>query len=141
MGLLFSCCRHRTRRDREREPLLPKHRVAQAIDHTTPSQTQLNKIADIFAALKTGKLPAEQQIERSLYRLLKSDLFDLGHERDQSLSPAGSQLINEVEEVLEALLHFLQEKNSTLYVQVLSTTSDCSQVTIFYRSCCSSTEK
>ncbi|THH01258.1 hypothetical protein EW026_g1404 [Hermanssonia centrifuga] len=46
MGLIFSCCYRQRRPISEREPLLPKHHITDVVDPFTPSQDQLNKIAE-----------------------------------------------------------------------------------------------
>ena len=116
MGIFASCCRRRKPSSgSEREPLLPKQRVQQAVEATAPSQDQLNKLAEVLASLKAGKLPSEGQIEHALRYLLESEVLEESGGRAWrqygSLSRAGTKAVRDVKEVIEAMLVFGREKN------------------------------
>lgn len=106
MGLLFSCCRRR-KYDSEQEPLLPKHRVNATAEEILPSQTQLNQLADVVAALKKGKLPSQDQLARYLQTLSCS----VDDTTRSSLSEPGARVVEDLRDVLQALLQFGAEKN------------------------------
>lgn len=112
MGLLLSCC-CRKRRSAEREPLLPKHHAASAIESSRPSQAQLSKLADIVAAVKSGKLPSEEQVEQVLRRVLDSDVLSEGPYNYSygSLSTSGREVVAGLKQVIDAVLLFGHEKN------------------------------
>ena len=112
MGLLFSCCRRRDRSS-EREPLLPKHRVAQAADAIKPTEAQINKLADVIGALKAGKLPSQAQTTQVLRVVLDAGFFDdkQGQHGYGPLSEPGMALMQDVRAAVEALLQFNIEKN------------------------------
>lgn len=110
MGPLLSCCRRRERQTTEHEPLLPKRHVAK------PSQEQLNKFAEVMAALKAGKMPSQEQLGHVLRLVLASDFFRTQDGRDYgTLSESGKKVVQDVKETLEAMLEFSCEKNGAYF--------------------------
>lgn len=113
MGSVFSsCCGRRDKQRKhhdEREPLLPTHRVEEAI----PSQHSLNKFADLIAAINNGKLPSQDQTSALVRRILNSDVFkDLDRQREGgTLSERGRVVLSDLKEVLMAFLELGLEKN------------------------------
>lgn len=107
MGLFFSCCR-RHKDSKDREPLLPKDRVNAAANEYLPSQTQLEKLTDVVAALKTGKLPSQDQLNRAIQSLLRSTSPNQSY---GTLSEQGKQVVSDLRTLLETLLQLGLEKN------------------------------
>jgi hypothetical protein len=113
MGALLCCCRRRRVYDSERAPLLPK-----VDDDTTrrgeyplpPPTTTLERIADALAALRAGKLPDEQQLEKILDTLVRSDILN-DDQAAAALSNRGRQMLQNVREVLRAAQEVGKEKN------------------------------
>jgi hypothetical protein len=123
MGSCFSC-RRRVRRS-EREPLLPKNTSS---DLLPPPTSNLDKIADVLAALGAGKIPSQAQLDGALRTLLKSDLLradagkttfagsgygSLGAARN-SLSPNGGLILDDVRAIAQAMLELGMQKNGKL---------------------------
>ncbi|KAG8760217.1 hypothetical protein FRC14_003648 [Serendipita sp. 396] len=114
MGTCCSTSRKRSPRGDEREPLLPKY----ASD--VPSQSQFDKVAEILVALKAGKYPSQEQIDRALRIFLNSDVLKTGNSAlSGPLSAHGRQLIDDVRHILEALVAFGMEKNGDDKIQGL----------------------
>ncbi|KAJ3514706.1 hypothetical protein NLJ89_g2228 [Agrocybe chaxingu] len=124
-------CFGRGVREGEREPLLPKPGQRQretvngplGVDHST-----VDKVVDALAALKEGKLPTQEQLNRFLQVLLKSEFLkeELGRftTGNGPTSRQGRKVLWDVREVVEAFLQFAMEKNADdkfqdLYSQVL----------------------
>ncbi|KAI0088053.1 hypothetical protein BDY19DRAFT_891712 [Irpex rosettiformis] len=116
MGLFFSCCR-RQKDHKEREPLLPKHRVDAAADEYLPSKTQLNRLVDVVAALKTGKLPTQEQLNHIIRSLLHSTAPGSSY---GTLSGPGRQVLSDFRELLDVLLLVGLEKNDDNKLQELA---------------------
>lgn len=117
MGFCFSCCRRS--RPEDREPLLPRQ-----VTHEEPllsSRSQVDKLADVLAALQAGKLPSQDQTNAALRRSLRSDVLAvegsktarvLGQGRQYGpLSERGQTIVKDVREVIEAVIQFGMEKN------------------------------
>ncbi|KIJ34579.1 hypothetical protein M422DRAFT_51984 [Sphaerobolus stellatus SS14] len=111
MGSFFSLCR-RTESDIEsnvdNEPLLHGERGG-----LPPPRNPLDKLADVIAALNTGKLPSQDQINMAFRKLLKSEMFDI-NKRGRGygpLSERGREVIGDLRELVEATLQFGLEKN------------------------------
>lgn len=122
MGSVFSTCcgrrdKQRKQHDDEREPLLPTHRVEEAI----PSQHSLNKFADLLAAINNGKLPSQDQTSAFIRRILNSDVFkDLDRQREGgTLSERGRVVLSDLKEVLMAFLELGLEKNGWSLISAL----------------------
>ncbi len=120
MGFCFSCCRRQKPvRDPEQEPLL-KHAPADSHVNGPPrtTTTHLDKAADVVAALKAGKLPAQDQIHGIAKELLTSDFLKTstiaGGALDASLAVESEKLVNSVREAIEAVLQLGMEKNGAL---------------------------
>ena len=110
MGLFFSCCRRQKHRG-EREPLLPKHRAGSATtDEYLPSKEQIVKFADILAALRTGKLPSQPQLNEFI-KSLSCSIAPQPSDSYGTLSEPGRQLVSDSRELLEVLLLTGIEKN------------------------------
>ncbi|KAG8834792.1 hypothetical protein FRC17_007109 [Serendipita sp. 399] len=106
MGSCCSTSRKRRARGDEREPLLPKY------VSDVPPQSQFDKVADILAALSTGKYPSQQQIDRSLRLMLNSDFLKAGQANlSSALSIHGRRLIDDLRRIIEALIVLGTEKN------------------------------
>ncbi|KAI0646008.1 hypothetical protein C8Q79DRAFT_1001457 [Trametes meyenii] len=80
MGFCFSCCRRRKRSADDRSgrgPLLGSGRYprmpGELSDSLPPPKSQLEKAADVIAALGAGKLPSQEQVNGALRKLLNSD--------------------------------------------------------------------
>lgn len=115
---LFLFCRYYVLRDssEDSEALLPRQDVE---PHTSPFQ----KIAEVLAALNTGKYPSQDQIGRALQILLRSRTLSLdaptevlGARPRSSLSVSGRRLIEHVREIIEAALRIGLEKNSDAFL-------------------------
>ncbi|KAL5528669.1 hypothetical protein ACEPAF_7805 [Sanghuangporus sanghuang] len=128
MGFCFSCCRGRRDKqdkdeDGERQRLLRSDTDADALKH--PEQrTPYEKIADVLAALHTGKLPSQQQIDGVLRKLLRSEFFDLdsdsGHGGNgDALDEGVKKVISDGRDVAEIVLQVGLEKNDDDRVQDL----------------------
>jgi hypothetical protein len=106
MGICCSAFRKRRPRGEEREPLLPKYAPE------IPPQSQFDKAADIIAALSAGKYPSQEQINRALRLLLNSDVFKTGNlVVNTSLSLHGKKVLDDVRDILHALISLGVEKN------------------------------
>lgn len=86
----------------------------------------LGKVVDIVAALKAGKLPAQDQITRMLQVVLNSELLRDGLEQGNILaqsrdgtgptSARGLQVLQDLRAVVQAALEFSIEKNGAMYL-------------------------
>jgi hypothetical protein len=112
MGVCCSCCRNRTPRNDEREPLLPRYTPK------APSQNDFDKIADMTAAASTGKLPSQAQINHALQLLIQSEF--LRTEAPVSpgpLSARGRQMVDDLREIAEAIQVLGVQKNgATIFI-------------------------
>ena len=115
MGALLCCCRRRTRSyDHEQEPLLPKHNPPD--NPLPPPSSQLEQLADAFAALRAGKLPSEAQSERILDAILKSGIFNVDHgDTSRALSERGRRVLHDAREVLVSIQALGRDKNGTFF--------------------------
>lgn len=107
MGFCFSCCRRRDKSP-EKQPLLrPKSQ-----DVLAPPQSQLDKLADVLAALHVGKLPSQDQLNRAIQLALRSDILNpaakLGY---GTLNNSGKKVVADVRKILDAVLQLGLEKN------------------------------
>jgi hypothetical protein len=113
MGFCWSCCRRRPKDAGEREPLLPKHNKSDPV--LPPPQNQLDKLADVLAALSAGKWPSQKQLDRALRALLDSDLLDPHAAADSigygQLSQSGKKVVEDVRELVHAALELGATKN------------------------------
>lgn len=110
MGLCFSCFgRRRQRRarsavaDNERDPLIGTQRTSYS------SADLFNRTAQVAAALRSGKLPSQQQLEHILQSVLQSDVLKVSAQG--TLSPEGVKVIEDVRELVTVLLIVGLEKN------------------------------
>jgi hypothetical protein len=130
--------------DDDQDPLLPKPSTSQAGANTaqaprsygaagsmearapdrTPhaSYPTLEKLVDVVAAFKAGKLPAQDQITRILQVLLSSEILKgtlekgarIAHGGTGPTSARGLQVIQDLRAVFQAALEFSIEKNGML---------------------------
>ncbi|RPD54449.1 hypothetical protein L227DRAFT_657629, partial [Lentinus tigrinus ALCF2SS1-6] len=128
MGLCFSCCRGDTADDHE--PLLPQDhddiRIPSYTNPIPPPRTQLDKLADVVAALYAGKLPSQEQVNRALRHALASDVLNShlhgtngGGSGEEELNEAGKEVLSLVRDALQAVLEFGMEKNDDDRIQDL----------------------
>lgn len=117
MGFCLSCCRRKKPvTDTERQPLLRS-----ASSNIRQARTPLEHVADIIAAIHSGKLPSQDQLNGSLRKLLGSSILQndkkLG---DPALNAEGKKVIQDVREALTILLQLGTEKNgkSSLHVDI-----------------------
>ncbi|CAL1705954.1 unnamed protein product [Somion occarium] len=108
---LFCCCRRR--RSPENDPLLPKHGVRSALHR--PSQSQLNKITEVFGALQAGKYPSQTQLNDALRALLSSEL--LAHSDRSRLSETSKELLLDIRGFIQVLIQIGMEKNDDDKIQ------------------------
>jgi hypothetical protein len=69
------------------------------------------KAAEFLAALRSGKLPSQQQLDRIIQSALKSDLLKVTLAQRGTLSPEGLKVIEDARELLAVLLIVGLEKN------------------------------
>ena len=123
MGFCFSCCRRRRRStEDDREPLLSPHPAAEA-----PAGSYTDEAADILAALRVGKLPSQEQTNTALRQMLRLDVLYVNGGDSKSarvlgraqqygpLSERGKTVINDIREIIEAIVQFGMEKNSPYF--------------------------
>jgi len=123
MGSCFSFIPQRRKWSSEREPLLPTHH-----HHAIPKQRHpqpeplLYKFADIIGALQQGKLPSQDQLNIILQTVLKSELLrDDAHMSGYGpLSRSGKRVLDDVREVIKAILQIGIEKNGGLVARRLT---------------------
>jgi len=111
MGTCYSCLTRKRspQRDEEREPLLPKY--APVVPPPVPSST---KVADILAALSTGKYPSQNQVNNVLRILLNSDALKTENSAiNGPLSASGHQVLNDIRSIIHALIKLGMQKNGT----------------------------
>lgn len=111
MGSCCSCCRRkrapRSNDDSDCEPLLPAH----SYDALPPEKTPFEKIADVVAAARAGKLPSQQQLAGALRSLLASGVLDTGDDLDGAAGEAAKRVVDCAREAARAVLQFGMEKN------------------------------
>ncbi|EIW63656.1 uncharacterized protein TRAVEDRAFT_69572 [Trametes versicolor FP-101664 SS1] len=115
MGSCCSCCRQRRAprsNDSDREPLLP----ANSYDALPPPKTPFEKIADVVAGVRAGKLPSQQQLDGTLRSLLASGVLDTadgldGAAGEENTADAAKRVVDCAREACHALLQFGMEKN------------------------------
>lgn len=77
----------------------------------------VDKIVDILAAFSAGKLPSQAQLSRFLQNLLKSELLkEDGSKMVFSTGPMskeGRKVLEDVRNLVQAILQFGLEKNGT----------------------------
>jgi hypothetical protein len=109
----------------ERSPLLPTHdgrhsqterQVASAAnDAAAQAKQQAFKLAPAMAALKAGKLPSQDQLDKLLKAALDSDVLSPGIGRGGSrtgrLSEEGARVVRAIRKVMEASIHLGEAKN------------------------------
>lgn len=112
MGLCFSCMRRcqnwfsGPEPTSESDPLLNK-----SDDTTSRTRNLLEKVTDIFAALKSGKLPSQTQLDNVARHLLNSDTLTSRPSLRGQLSPQGARILLETRKFLQVLLIVGLEKN------------------------------
>ncbi|KAI4529006.1 hypothetical protein K525DRAFT_230140 [Schizophyllum commune Loenen D] len=108
MGICSSCCGRRDKTG-EREPLLSKGKQSAL----PPPRSDIERLADALGAIQVGKLPSQAQIDTLLFRLLRSNVFDIDGKIHGSgpISHHGRQVVQDVHDVLEALKQFGLDKN------------------------------
>ncbi|KAG6844031.1 hypothetical protein H0H93_016717, partial [Arthromyces matolae] len=103
MGSFLSCLK---KRSGEREPLLPKSTPP------SPPLSSFEKVADIIAALQSGKLPSQDQLDNILRQFLRSTfLNDDQRFISGRLSQNGNRILMDTRDLIGALLQFGMEKN------------------------------
>lgn len=111
MGSCLSCCRGRRNNTRsgEHEPLLLPP------DDLPPPTSKLDKTVDILGAFNAGKLPSQDQTNRILQLLLRSDVLSNNAGGALSgygpLSQSGKKVVSDFKELVYATLLFGMEKN------------------------------
>ena len=110
----------------DREPLLREDRTSFGSnnlrkDAFPPPRTAYDKVADVVAALKAGKLPTQEQANRVLRYVLSSDIltggavWDNGTRTEEEEEPreVWSALLKDTRNAGQAFLEFGTEKNGT----------------------------
>lgn len=112
MGSCISCCGVRKKKNAEKEPLLPRHRV----DSIRPSHNHIQKVAEIYAALSSGKLPTQDQLNSAI-QTLQVYLADAQTKGGGygPLSARGREFLQDFSELGQASLQFGLEKNCKIY--------------------------
>lgn len=111
MGACSSCCT--SNGSPERELLLPKsgpRNREEAIAQYT------DKVADIAGALEAGRLPSQVQINRAFKSLLNSNLLNVETTNARVPPLLRKELVtivNDIKEVVVAMLEFGEEKNGS----------------------------
>ncbi|EIN13043.1 hypothetical protein PUNSTDRAFT_42456 [Punctularia strigosozonata HHB-11173 SS5] len=133
MGSCFSSCRRRVRRS-EREPLLPKNPDNPSSDILPPPRSHLQQLGDVLAALSAGKMPSQEQIDQALRALLNTDLLNAHAGKAVAasgtaygslasaaggLSPHGKLLLDDANDIVQALLSLGMQKNADDKIQDL----------------------
>ncbi|KAG8962521.1 hypothetical protein FRC03_004159 [Tulasnella sp. 419] len=78
----------------------------------------MNKIADLLAALSSGKFPSQEQLNQLIRRILSSGVLEQSNEQGRGiLSQRGGIILNDVAQLLQALLEAGAEKNPDDLVQ------------------------
>ena len=123
MNYYLPCFQKSSQTD-EREPLLPKpttsHKTRPSVERG--GTTVIDKIIDILVVLNTGKLPSQTQLSKFLQSLLSSQLLKPGHVTAGSnktsvhgpLSKEGRKVLNDVRNLVQAMLQFGLEKNGII---------------------------
>ncbi|KAL1697510.1 hypothetical protein GGG16DRAFT_107426 [Schizophyllum commune] len=116
MGICSSCCGRRDKTG-EREPLLSKGKQSAL----PPPRSDIERLADALGAFQVGKLPSQAQIDTLLFRLLRSNVFDVDGRIQGSgpISRHGRQVVQDAHDVLEALKQFGLDKNGDDVLQDL----------------------
>jgi hypothetical protein len=112
MGALWSCCGLLDEDTGEREPLLPKNKAQRQLESTRlpPPDNTFERIADIFVALKAGKLPSHQQITCLIQLCVQSDMLNVDA-GSRYLSEEGKRVLENTKEFLVALRQYNSDKN------------------------------
>ncbi|KAF8512805.1 hypothetical protein JB92DRAFT_2926409 [Gautieria morchelliformis] len=127
MGFLFSCCL-RSSADDDHEPLLAPQ--SPIYEDLPPPQSHIDKVADVFGALRVGKIPSQDQINAALRKALRSNVLAiedtgkgarvLGQKHLYGpLSESGKIILKDVREIIEAVIQFGMEKNDDDRIQDL----------------------
>ncbi|RDB27511.1 Uncharacterized protein C32A11.02c [Hypsizygus marmoreus] len=109
MGSCFSNL-SRKRSDPEREPLLPKP----VSPPPRARKSLLDRAVDIAAALQSGKLPSQNQLNLILRSIANSDILQCEAQLTSGpgpLSENGRRVLGDAREVVESLLQVGMEKN------------------------------
>ena len=110
MGFCMSSCRRgKPRKDIEREPLLRSQS-----SELPQTRSAVEHIADVLAALHSGKLPSQDQLNTALGKLLRSDSLRVDSKHLIGGVVADSeckQFIGDVKEVIQAIIQTGVEKN------------------------------
>ena len=109
MGICYSCLirKRSPQRDEEREPLLPNYAPV-------VPQSQFNKVADILAALSTGKYPSQNQVNNLLRIIVNSDALKTENATiNGPLSASGHRVLNDIRSIIHALIKLGMQKNGT----------------------------
>ena len=129
MNYYLPCFGRSKYRDREHEPLLPRHTNAQGSNLNAPSITKdsersvVDKIVDILTALENGKVPSQDQLSGFLRMLLKSRLLE--EEKGKVVpgngptSKQGRKVLRDAKALIQALLQFGMEKNGMYDINIL----------------------
>jgi hypothetical protein len=121
MGSCSSCCR--SGESPEREPLLPKSGPRNR-GETVEGYT--DKVADIAGALEAGRLPSQVQINHAFRTFLNLDLLNVEGASEHlppSLRKELVTIVNDVKEVVVAMVEFGEEKNGLVTLLPHSTLS------------------
>lgn len=129
MGSCSSCLRRRKTHDPERDPLLPKHSHSAPKEQVPDPKNPLQKVTDILAGLKAGKLPSTAQVDQALRVLLRTGFLDAeqlgngnGNGNENGNGEVGNdakKVVNDVKELVESILVIGSEKNHDDRVQDL----------------------
>jgi Family of unknown function (DUF5923) len=106
MGNLLSFCK-KNKRQEDELPLLDADR-----EELPQLTTGLEKLFQSLGAFSAGKLPSERQLEYILRKALNSGLLlDEAFLRNGPLSDRGQKVLQDLREVIEAILQLGMEKN------------------------------
>jgi hypothetical protein len=116
MGFVFSCCRRRRKADRgdddDTEPLLYDQAGSQ---RKREPYTFARRIAQIIGALKAGKLPSQEQINRAMQLFLASEplrrIEDTSSTSEYVPSEQARRVMLCTKETLQKFAQFGLEKN------------------------------
>jgi len=77
-----------------------------------PSKATISKLTDVFAALKTGHLPTQEQLNKALQTLSNSDVLNSSAKgRTSRFSKEGALVVEDLRAVLESLQKVGSNKN------------------------------
>ena len=113
MDYFASCLGRRTKRDSEREPLLPKYQDDTVLQRET--HQKLHSYQQL-RALSKGFMPSTEQTIINLRTLLSSDVFN---EQNPDLSESGRKLVRVTRQWIQQFSTLLKKKNERDQIQDL----------------------